>query len=44
VDGYLLDENLVVTELELLEPALFLDVHPEAPARFAAAIVAALGR
>jgi len=44
VDGYLLDEDLVVTELELLEPALFLDVHPEAPARFAAAIVAALGR
>ena len=42
VDGYLLDGELVLTELELLEPALFLDAHPEAPARFAAAIMAAL--
>ena len=43
VDGYLRDDDLVVTELELLEPSLFLDAHPDAPARFAAAIVAALG-
>ena len=38
VDGVLLDRNLVVTEVELLEPSLFLDVVPEAPERFAAAI------
>jgi len=42
VDGYLLDGELVLTELELLEPALFLGVHPNAPARFAAAIMASL--
>jgi len=42
VDGYLLDGELVLTELELLEPALFLDVHPDAPARFASAIMASL--
>jgi len=39
VDGVLLGGDLVVTELELLEPSLFLDAHPEAPARFARAIV-----
>ena len=39
VDGVLVDGNLVVTELELLEPSLFLDADPEAPARFASAIV-----
>jgi hypothetical protein len=39
VDGVLVDGDLVVTELELLEPSLFLDAHPEAPARFARAIV-----
>ena len=38
VDGVLLDGDLVVTELELLEPSLYLDAHPEAPARFARAI------
>ena len=38
MDGVLLDRNLVVTEVELLEPSLFLDVVPEAPERFAAAI------
>lgn len=38
VDGVLVDGNLVVTELELLEPSLFLDADPEAPLRFARAI------
>lgn len=42
VDGVILRGELVVTELELLEPALFLDAHPDAPARFAAAITRAL--
>lgn len=42
VDGVLVAGELVVTELELLEPALFLDVDPDAPARFAAAIMASL--
>jgi len=32
-----------VTELELLEPSLFLDSDPEAPSRFAAAIASVLG-
>jgi glutathione synthase/RimK-type ligase-like ATP-grasp enzyme len=39
VDGYLRDEDLVVTELELLEPSMFLEVDPEAPGRFAKAVV-----
>jgi glutathione synthase/RimK-type ligase-like ATP-grasp enzyme len=43
VDGYLLDEDFILTELELLEPSLFLEVHPEAPARFAAALMARMG-
>ena len=38
VDGVIVGGDLVVTELELLEPSLFLDAHPDAPARFAAAI------
>jgi len=38
VDGILVGGDLVVTELELLEPALFLDADPDAPGRFAAAI------
>lgn len=38
VDGVVVGGNLVVTELELLEPSLFLDAHPEAPSRLAAAI------
>jgi len=40
VDGVLIDGDLVVTELELLEPSLFLDADPAAPDRFADAIVA----
>jgi glutathione synthase/RimK-type ligase-like ATP-grasp enzyme len=43
VDGVLIDGELVVTELELLEPSLFLDSDPEAPSRFAAAIASVLG-
>ena len=42
VDGVVLGGDLVVTELELLEPSLFLDAHPEAPSRFARAIANAL--
>jgi glutathione synthase/RimK-type ligase-like ATP-grasp enzyme len=42
VDGVVIEGDLVVTELELLEPSLFLDGDPAAPARFAAAIAAAL--
>ena len=34
------DGELVVTELELLEPSLFLDADPDAPMRFAQAIIA----
>jgi hypothetical protein len=44
VDGVVIGGELVVTELELLEPALFLDAHPEAPGRFAAAITEVLTR
>ena len=44
VDGYLLGDDLVLTELEMLEPSLFLDAHPDAPARFARAIAARVGR
>src|SRR5688500_165047 len=42
VDGVILGGDLVVTELELLEPSLFLDGDPDAPARFASAIAVAL--
>ena len=42
VDGVILDGDLVVTELELLEPSLFLDAEAGAPARLAAAIAARL--
>jgi hypothetical protein len=42
VDGVILNGDLVVTELELLEPSLFLDAEAGAPARFAAAIAARL--
>ena len=44
VDGVILGGDLVVTELELLEPSLFLDADPAAPSRFATAIAEALGR
>jgi glutathione synthase/RimK-type ligase-like ATP-grasp enzyme len=42
VDGYLDNDRLVLMELELIEPQLFLDLEPEAPSRFARAIAATL--
>jgi hypothetical protein len=42
VDGFIRDGDLVVTELELLEPSLFLDADPDAPGRFARAIARCL--
>jgi glutathione synthase/RimK-type ligase-like ATP-grasp enzyme len=42
VDGYLDNDRLVLMELELIEPQLFLDLEPEAPSRFAGAIAATL--
>lgn len=42
VDGVVIGGDLVVTELELLEPSLFLDAHPAAPGRFADAIATVL--
>jgi hypothetical protein len=42
VDGCVIDGALWLMELELLEPGLFLAVHPDAPDRFAAAIATAL--
>jgi len=45
VDGVILGGELVLTELELLEPSLFLDADALAPSRFAEAIAArVLGR
>src|SRR5215470_12518369 len=38
VDGVVEDGQFLLMELELIEPALFLDGHAEAPARFANAI------
>jgi glutathione synthase/RimK-type ligase-like ATP-grasp enzyme len=45
VDGIILPAagGFCVTELELVEPELFLRMHDEAPARFADAIIRALG-
>lgn len=40
VDGVLLAGRFVLMELELLEPELFLTQHPDAPARFAQALLA----
>jgi hypothetical protein len=42
VDGVVAGDELTVTELELLEPALFLDADPAAPDRFATAIAAVI--
>ena len=39
VDGCVVDDEFVLMELELIEPLLFLAEHPEAPARFASALV-----
>jgi glutathione synthase/RimK-type ligase-like ATP-grasp enzyme len=38
VDGVVQDNQFLLMELELIEPALFLDSHPEAPSHFAKAI------
>jgi hypothetical protein len=43
VDGCVLNGRLVLMELELLEPGLFLALDPAAPGRFAGAIADALG-
>lgn len=39
VDGVIRDGQLILMELELLEPELFLELDKEAPARFAGAIM-----
>lgn len=39
VDGCVVDGGFVLMELELIEPLLFLAEHPDAAARFAAALV-----
>jgi glutathione synthase/RimK-type ligase-like ATP-grasp enzyme len=41
VDGVVADGRFLLMELELIEPALFLSTHPDAPSRFAAAILEA---
>ena len=38
VDGFERNGSLVITEVELIEPSLFLAQHPSAPRRFATAI------
>jgi len=43
VDVMELDDELVVSELELIEPGLYLDLAPEAAAPFADRVVARLG-
>ncbi|MBR7747221.1 ATP-grasp domain-containing protein [Undibacterium baiyunense] len=42
VDGVLRDGQFMLMELELLEPELFLELDPQAPQRFAQAIMRAL--
>jgi glutathione synthase/RimK-type ligase-like ATP-grasp enzyme len=45
IDGFEREGELIVSEVELIEPSLFLRQHPSAPRRFAAAIRhAAAGR
>jgi hypothetical protein len=39
VDGVVVNGDLVVSELELLEPSLFLDADPDAPGRMAEALL-----
>ena len=39
VDGCVVEGHFVLVELEMLEPDLFLNLDPEAPARFAEALV-----
>ena len=38
IDGLIVDKHFLLTELELIEPALFLDIVPDAAGRFAAAV------
>lgn len=38
IDGLMVEECFLLTELELIEPALFLDIVPEAAGRFADAV------
>lgn len=42
VDGVVRNGDFVLMELELIEPQLFLNLHPPAPQRFASAIAAIL--
>ncbi len=42
IDGCVIGGSLLLMELELLEPGLFLALHPRAPERFAAAVATAL--
>ncbi len=44
VDGILVEGKLVLMELELIEPSLCLHLEPQAPAHFARAVAARLGR
>jgi glutathione synthase/RimK-type ligase-like ATP-grasp enzyme len=44
VDGIVRDDQFVLMELELIEPNLFLDLEPSAPARMALGIVRRLTR
>jgi len=43
VDGVMVDSRFSLMELELIEPAVFLDLVPEAAGRFARAIVTRIG-
>jgi glutathione synthase/RimK-type ligase-like ATP-grasp enzyme len=42
VDGVVENDQFLLMELELIEPALFLESHADAPSRFAGAIIQAL--
>ena len=43
VDGVEVGGSFVLVELEMLEPSMFLSTHPDAPVRFADAIVRSVG-
>lgn len=43
VDGCMVDGRFTLMELELIEPALFLSAHPDAPSRFAVAVMDRVG-
>ncbi len=43
VDGCIVDGRFVLLELEMLEPDLFLNYEPEAPGRFAGALLGLVG-